>query len=88
MKQEGCCRPSDDWRWIPFDSLNPQEVTPLQRFLHESGIGEQDARDLLHSLESRGLLRCHQDRWAKDDRMFVRILFLGQRVVRDAKPGD
>jgi hypothetical protein len=34
----------------------------------------------------RGLIRCLQDRWAADDRLFVRILFLGQRVVREGLP--
>ena len=88
LKQEGCCRPSDDWRWLPMTSLTNDEAAPLQRHLHEAGINEQEALTLVRSLEARGLLRCHQDRWAKDDRLFVRILFLGQRVVRDAIPGD
>ena len=86
LKKEGCCRPSDDWRWIPFSGECEHESMPLQQHLQKAGINGREAIDILQSLESRGLIRCLQDRWARDDRLFVRILFLGQRVVRDSKP--
>jgi hypothetical protein len=85
LKTEGSCRPSDDWRWMPFTALCAQETTRLRDRLLEAGIGEREALDLLRALEMRGLIRCQQDRWAQDNRLFVRILFLGQRVVRDGQ---
>ena len=87
LKREGRCGPPDEWRWIPFTARCkvapcPQVATMLQAQLRKAGLAPNDALEIFRGLEMRGLIRCLQDRWADDDRLFVRILFLGQRVVR------
>lgn len=88
LRQHGCCRPPDEWRWMAFTAptSGPAHIPALQERLHnEIGMGVKEALDVLRVLETRGLIRCQQDRWAADDRLYVRILFLGQRVVRDGQ---
>lgn len=88
LKREGRCRPPDEWRWIAFTARCrqaapcPQAAPLLQARLREAGLEPDDALEIFRGLEMRGLIRCLQDRWADDDRLGVRIQFLGQRVVR------
>jgi len=74
--------PSDDWRWIPYTARSPAESVVLKTHLDQIGITSREVPGILQALEMQGLLRCRQDQWAPDDRLFVRILFLGQRTVR------
>jgi hypothetical protein len=83
LKQGKLCRHPDHWRWIPYQGNTAGEPESLEARLSALNLVGNEAYKTIYILEDQGLVRCWQDLWAADSRFFVRILFLGQRVVRD-----